>query len=130
MKIILSESQIKRLIESNTSLDNINNYLNKNLDPYRYHYALGESFVIPSRIILDGDLTDKDITVRVGVDKVYFNGQDVTKFAKDYALFSHDFENDTLLSSEFKNYLADKLNERVLKMVSTQITDFDVILEL
>lgn len=133
MKIILTESQIKKLVESKVPLDVLNNLINKNLENYKYNYVNldeGKSYIEPERIILEGDLTDKDITVRVIVGDIYYRGNNVTEFAKNYALYSDDYDEDTSMAYNFKRFISNTLNKKILKLTSTSINDTDVILDL
>ena len=128
MKIILTESQVQRLIEVNTAIDNLNNTINPT--DYTYQFGWGESYIIPSMVSLEGDISDKDVQVRVTVDKVIYKGEDVTEFAVNYTLYSGDYDVDTPLAFDFKNYIVNLVNSKVLRLVNQEISDYDVILEL
>jgi len=128
MKVILTESQVQRLIEVNTPLDNLNNIINAT--DYRYQFGLDNSYIIPNSVILEGDISDQDITVRVTVDKVIYEGEDITRFAKNYALYSGDYDEDTPLTFEFKNHIVKLINSKVLILLNQEISEYDVILEL
>jgi len=128
MKIILTESQVQRLIEANTALDNLNNTINP--ADYTYEFGWGESYIIPSMVSLEGDISDEDVQVRVTVDKVIYRGEDVTDFAINYALYSGDYDGDTPLAFDFKNYIVKLINSKVLRLVNQEIMEYDVILEL
>jgi len=128
MKIILTESQVQRLIEANTPLDNLNNMI----DPskFSYEFGWGESYIIPSMVSLEGSISDEDVQVRVTVDKVIYRGEDVTDFAINYALYSGDYDGDTPLAFDFKNHIVKLINSKVLRLVNQEIMEYDVILEL
>lgn len=128
MKIILTESQVQRLIEANTALDNLNNTINP--ADYTYEFGWGESYIIPSMVSLEGDISDEDVQVRVTVDKVIYRGEDVTEFAINYALYSGDYDGDTPLAFDFKNHIVRLINSKVLRLVNQEIMEYDVILEL
>lgn len=128
MKIILTESQVQRLIEANTPLDNLNNTINP--ADYTYEFGWGESYIIPSMVSLEGDISDEDVQVRVTVDKVIYRGEDVTDFAINYALYSGDYDGDTPLAFDFKNHIVKLINSKVLRLVNQEIMEYDVILEL
>jgi len=128
MKIILTESQVQRLIEANTALDNLNNTINP--ADYTYEFGWGESYIIPSMVSLEGSISDEDVQVRVTVDKVIYRGEDVTDFAINYALYSGDYDGDTPLAFDFKNYIVKLINSKVLRLVNQEIMEYDVILEL
>jgi hypothetical protein len=128
MKIILTESQVQRLIEANTALDNLNNTINP--ADYTYEFGWGESYIIPSMVSLEGDISDEDVQVRVTVEKVIYRGEDVTDFAINYALYSGDYDGDTPLAFDFKNYIVKLINSKVLRLVNQEIMEYDVILEL
>lgn len=130
MKIILTESQVNRLVEANTPLDTLNNYIHKNLSDYKYEYGFRQSYIQPTSVVLEGDLSDGDITVRVSVGDVFYNGEDVTEFAKNYALYSGDYDNDTSLAYDFKNFITNKLNKKILSLTPITISEFDIILDL
>lgn len=128
MKIVISENQLKRLVEANTPLDNINNFIN--LKDYVYNYGFGESNITPSSVIIEGELSDGDLTVRVTVDTVTYRGEDVSEFAKSYALYAGDYDQDTPLAFDYKDFVAKKINDKVLRMTPFTVTDYDIILEL
>jgi len=128
MKIILTESQVQRLIEANTALDNLNNTINP--ANYTYEFGWGESYIIPSMVSLEGSISDEDVQVRVTVDKVIYRGEDVTEFAINYALYSGDYDGDTPLAFDFKNHIVRLINSKVLRLVNQEIMEYDVILEL
>jgi hypothetical protein len=128
MKIILTESQVQRLIEANTPLDNLNNTINA--ANYTYQFGWGESYILPSDVSLEGDISDDDITVRVTIEKVIYRGEDVTEFAINYGLWSGDSDSDTPLAFDFKNHIARLINSKVLRLVNQEISEYDVILEL
>lgn len=128
MKIVISENQLKRLVEANTPLDNINNFIN--LKDYVYNYGFGESNITPSSVIIEGELSDGDLTVRVTVDTVTYRGEDVSEFAKSYALYSGDYDQDTPLAFDYKEFVTKKINDKALRMTPFTISEFDIILEL
>ena len=128
MKIILTESQVHRLIEANTALDSLNNTINPT--NYTYQFGWSENYIIPGIVSLEGDISDQDITVRVTIDKVIYEGEDITRFAKNYALYSGDYDEDTPLAFEFKNHIVKLINSKVLRLLNQEISEFDVILEL
>lgn len=128
MKIILTESQVQRLIEANTALDNLNNTINPT--EYTYKFGWGESYIVPGIVSLEGDISDEDVQVRVSVEKVTYRGEDVTEFAINYALYSGDYDGDTPLAFDFKNHIVRLINSKVLRLVNQEIMEYDVILEL
>lgn len=128
MKIVISENQLKKLVEANTPLDKINNFIN--LKDYVYNYGFGESNITPSSVIIEGELSDGDLTVRVTVDTVTYGGEDVSEFAKSYALYVGDYDQDTPLAFDYKEFVAKKINDKVLRMTPFTVTDYDIILEL
>jgi len=128
MKIILTESQVQRLIEANTPLDNLNNTINA--ADYTYQFGWGESYIIPGIVSLEGDISDEDVQVRVSVDKVIYRDEDITEFAINYALYSGDYDGDTPLAFDFKNHIVKLINSKVLRLVNQEISEYDVILEL
>lgn len=128
MKIILTESQVQKLIEANTALDSLNNTIKPT--NYAYQFGWGESYIIPSMVSLEGDISDEDVQVRVTVDKVIYRGEDVTEFAINYALYSGDYDGDTPLAFDFKNHIMKLINSKVLRLVNQEISEYDVILEL
>ena len=128
MKIILTESQVQRLIEANTALDNLNNTINP--ADYTYEFGWGESYIIPGIVSLEGDISDADISVRVTVDKVIYRGEDVTEFAINYALYSGEYGVDTPLAFDFKTHIVKLINSKVLKLMSQKIDDYDIILDI
>ena len=82
MKVIVKESQLLRLFEANTVVDNLNNMI----DPKKFIYEFGykDSFIEPESVMLEGSVEEEDIGVKVNIGKVMYNGQDVTEFANNY----------------------------------------------
>jgi len=130
MKVIISENQLNRLFESNTILDNLNNLINNN--DYIWNY--GNTSIIPSRVLLQGDGNlddDSELTLSVDVYEVLENGQDVTNFAKNWALWPGEGNDyDTPLSLEYKLFLSEKINQKILRLTSKRISEWDVELYL
>jgi len=50
--------------------------------------------------------------------------------AKNYALYSSDFDQDTALAFDYKTFIAKQMNSKVLSLINRSISEFDVILEL
>jgi len=127
MKIIVTENQLTRLFESNTSLDNLNNLIN--INEYRYEYGFGDAVISPSHVSLYGDLEDGDINLKVGIESVTWRGEDVTEFANNYALYSGDSDGHTSLAFDFIEFVITKINNRILRLTPFEISEWDVELE-
>jgi len=122
MEVIINESQMLRLFEVNTTLDNLNNLI----DPKKFIYEFGykDSFIEPSSVMLEGNIEDEDIGVRVTIGKVVYNGQDVTEFANNYVFFSGDGD-DSNFTLEYKVFISDKINQ-LLRVTPIKISEWDV----
>lgn len=122
MEVIINESQMLRLFEVNTTLDNLNNLI----DPKKFIYEFGykDSFIEPSSVMLEGNIEDEDIGVRVTIGKVVYNGQDVTEFANNYVFFSGD-GGDSNFTLEYKVFISDKINQ-LLRVTPIKISEWDV----
>ena len=126
MKIVITENQSTRLFESNTALDNLNNLININ----DYIWEHGQVYIKPSSVFLKGNLDEDDnLILAVDVDEVLYNGKDVTEFAVNWALWPGEME-DTQLAMEYKLFLSNKLNEKILRLTPIQISEWDVELHL
>ena len=70
MKVVINESQLLRLFEANTLVDNLNNLI----DPKKfiYEFGYGDTFILPSSVMIEGDIQDEDISVRVEIGKVIY----------------------------------------------------------
>ena len=129
MKIIVTENQLTRLFESNTVLDNLNNLID--INDYIWNYA--ETYIIPSRVLLEGDGNledDGELTLSVDIHEVLENGQDVTNFAKNWALWPGEGNDVTQLGMEYKLFLSEKINQKILRLTSKRISEWDVELHL
>jgi len=124
MEVIINESQMLRLFEVNTTLDNLNNLI----DPKKFIYEFGykDSFIEPSSIMLEGSIEDEDVGVRVNIGKVMYDGQDVTEFANNYVFFSGDGD-DSVLTNEYKIFVSDKINQ-LLRVTPIKTSEWDVYL--
>ena len=76
MKVVINESKLLRLFEANTLVDNLNNLI----DPKKfiYEFGYGDTFILPSSVMIEGDIQDEDISVRVEIGKVIYKVQEVT----------------------------------------------------
>jgi len=122
MEVIINESQMLRLFEVNTTLDNLNNLI----DPKKFIYEFGykDSFIEPSSVMLEGSIEDEDVGVRVNIGKVMYDGQDVTEFANNYVFFSGDGD-DSNITLEYKAFISDKINQ-LLRVTPIKISEWDV----
>ena len=89
MKIKITESQLNNLrkviSEGNTAIDDLNNLI----DPSDFTVEEDYTVVTFRHVILEGDIEDNDVSVRVDIDKIlytYYGEQDVTSFAMNWAL--------------------------------------------
>ena len=124
MKVIVKESQLLRLFEANTVVDNLNNMI----DPKKFIYEFGykDSFIEPESVMLEGSVEEEDIGVKVNIGKVMYNGQDVTEFANNYVFFSGEGE-DSVLTNEYKIFISDKINQ-LLRVTPIKTSEWDVYL--
>ena len=74
--------------------------------------------------MLEGNIEDEDIGVRVTIGKVVYNGQDVTEFANNYVFFSGDGD-DSNFTLEYKVFISDKINQ-LLRVTPIKISEWDV----
>ena len=132
MKFLINESQYLRLQDMISEQENVTQRINNliNLNDFVYEYGFRGSKIIPSNIVIQGDLKNNDIEVIVKVGEIIYEGNDVTEFAKNYALYSSDFDQDTTLAFDFKIFIAKQMNSKVLSLINRSISEFDVILEL
>lgn len=124
MKVIVKESQLLRLFEANTVVDNLNNMI----DPKKFIYEFGykDSFIEPESVMLEGSVEEEDIGVKVNIGKVIYNGQNVTEFASDYVFFSGDGD-DSILTNEYKIFVSNKINQ-LLRVTPIKTSEWDVYL--
>ena len=124
MKVIVKESQLLRLFEANTVVDNLNNMI----DPKKFIYEFGykDSFIEPESVMLEGSVEEEDIGVKVNIGKVMYNGQDVTEFANNYVFFLVDGD-DSVLTNEYKIFVSDKINQ-LLRVTPIKTSEWDVYL--
>ena len=124
MEVIINESQMLRLFEVNTTLDNLNNII----DPKKFIYEFGynDTFIEPTSVMLEGSIEDEDIGVKVNIGKVMYDGKDVTEFANNYVFFSGEGE-DSVLTNEYKIFISDKINQ-LLRVTPIKTSEWDVYL--
>lgn len=134
MKVIITESQLKRLFEANTLTDNLNNLINPK--DFIYQFGMGDTYIIPDNIIIEGDIEDgdeglkNDLQVRVTIDKVIYRGEDITEFAINWALWSGESDRNTELGHRYVLYVTEVINKRILRLSNLEISEWDVILDL
>ena len=111
MKVIITESQLKRLFEANTLTDNLNNLIKPK--DFIYQFGMGDTYIIPDNIIIEGDIEDgdeglnNDLQVRVTIDKVIYRGEDITEFAINWALWSGESDRNTELGHRYVLYVTE-----------------------
>jgi hydrogenase maturation factor HypE len=120
MEFILNESQYKRIFESNTVIDNINNLINSDVHEIKIDFVS----IILDKIIISGDVDSIDYVV-AKISKIYYRGQDVTEFSFHY-IFSDYNENEGDLSYDLKNKIANILNRKYLKYINTEVSDYQI----
>ena len=132
MKIKITESQLKNLkkvvSEGNTAIDDLNNLI----DPS--DFTVNEDFTVVTfrNVILEGDMVDNDISVRVVIDRVlytYDGEQDVTGFASMWAIKDVYSGEDLSLGYVINNRVADIMNAKYSKYIGVEVSEFDVIIE-
>lgn len=132
MKIKITESQLNNLkkviSEGNTAIDDLNNLI----DPS--DFTVNEDFTVVTfrNVILEGDMVDNDISVRVVIDRVlytYDGEQDVTGFASTWAIKDVYSGEDLSLGYVINNRVADIMNAKYSKFIGVKVSDFDIIIE-
>ena len=132
MKIKITESQLKNLkkviSEGNTAIDDLNNLI----DPS--DFTVNEDFTVVTfrNVILEGDMVDNDISVRVVIDRVlytYDGEQDVTGFASTWAIKDVYSGEDLSLGYVINNRVADIMNAKYSKFIGVEVSEFDIIIE-
>ena len=132
MKIKITESQLNNLkkviSEGNTAIDDLNNLI----DPS--DFTVNEDFTVVTfrNVILEGDMVDNDISVRVVIDRVlytYDGEQDVTGFASTWAIKDVYSGEDLSLGYVINNRVADIMNANYSKFIGVKVSDFDIIIE-
>ncbi|MDA9016622.1 hypothetical protein N9H63_01425 [bacterium] len=132
MKIKITESQLQKLrkviSEANTAIDDLNNII----DPS--DFTVNEDFTVVTfrNVILEGDMEDNDISVRVMIDKIlytYYGEQDVTSFAMTWAIKDVYSGEDFSLGHVINNRVADVMNAKYSKYIGVTVSEFDVIIE-
>ena len=132
MKIKITESQLQKLrkviSEANTAIDDLNNII----DPS--DFTVNEDFTVVTfrSVILEGDMEDNDISVRVMIDKIlytYDGQQDVTGFASTWALKDVYSGEDLSLGYVINNKVAEVMNAKYSKYIGVTVSEFDVIIE-
>lgn len=132
MKIKITENQLRRLKkvinEANTALDDLNNLI----DPS--DFTVEEEFTVVTfrHVILEGDIEDSDVSVRVGIDKIlytYYGEQDVTSFAMTWAIKDVYSGEDLSLGYVINNRVSEIMNAKYSKYIGVEISEYDVIIE-
>ena len=132
MKIKITESQLQKLrkviSEANTAIDDLNNII----DPS--DFTVNEDFTVVTfrNVMLEGDMEDNDISVRVMIDKIlytYYGEQDVTSFAMTWAIKDVYSGEDLSLGHVINNRVADVMNAKYSKYIGVTVSEFDVIIE-
>lgn len=132
MKIKITESQLNNLrkviSEGNTAIDDLNNLI----DPSDFTVNEDYTVVTFRHVILEGNVEDNDISVRVMIDKIlytYYGEQDVTSFAMTWAIKDHYTGEDLSLGHVINNKVADVMNAKYSKYIGVVISEYDVIIE-
>lgn len=132
MKIKITESQLQKLrkviSEGNTAIDDLNNII----DPS--DFTVEEDFTVVTfrHVILEGDIEDSDVSVRVGIDKIlytYYGEQDVTSFAMSWAIKDIYSGEDLSLGHVINNRVAEVMNKKYTKYIGIEISEWDIIIE-
>ena len=132
MKIKITESQLQNLTrvinEANTAVDDLNNLI----DPSDFTVNEDYTVVTFRHVMLEGNVEDNDISVRVMIDKIlytYYGEQDVTSFAMTWAIKDHYNGEDLSLGHVINNKVADVMNAKYSKYIGVVISEYDVIIE-
>lgn len=132
MKIKITESQLNNLrkviSEGNTAIDDLNNII----DPSDFTYEGDFTVVTFKSVMLEGDIEDNDISVRVFIDKIlytYDGEQDVTGFALTWAIKDIYSGDDLSLALAINNEVAKVMNDKYSKYIGVQVSEWDIIIE-
>lgn len=129
MKIQITESQLNRLHkvinEANTAIDNLNNLIN----PREVFVTTGFVVVSFQSIIIEGSIKDDDLSVRAMIDKIKYDGKDVTEFALAWALRDEWTSEDLPLGTQICIDISNFVNKEALSLVGSKVSEYDVILE-
>ena len=132
MKIKITESQLKNLkkviSEGNTAIDDLNNII----DPS--DFTINEDFTVVTfrNVMLEGDMVDNDISVRVVIDRVlytYGGEQDVTGFALTWAIKDHYSGEDLSLGDVINHAVSQVMNAKYSKYIGIEVSEYDIIIE-
>jgi len=132
VKIKITESQLNNLrkviSEGNTAIDDLNNLI----DPS--DFTVNEDFTVVTfkHIILEGDMEDNDVSVRVMIDKIlytYYGEEDVTSFAMTWAIKDVYSGEDLPLGYVINNRVSEIMNAKYSKYIGVEISEYDVIIE-
>lgn len=132
MKIKITESQLNNLrkviSEGNTAIDDLNNLI----DPS--DFTVNEDFTVVTfkHVILEGDMEDNDVSVRVMIDKIlytYYGEEDVTSFAMTWAIKDVYSGEDLPLGYVINNRVSEIMNAKYSKYIGVEISEYDVIIE-
>ena len=132
MKIKITESQLKNLkkviSEGNTAIDDLNNLI----DPS--DFTINEEYTVVTfrHVILEGDMVENDISVRVAVDRVFYTyggEQDVTGFALTWAIKDVYSGDDLPLGYVISERIAKIMNTKYSKYIGVKVSEYDVIVE-
>jgi hypothetical protein len=132
VKIKITESQLQKLrkviSEGNTAIDDLNNII----DPSDFTVEEDYTVVTFRHVILEGDIEDSDVSVRVGIDKIlytYYGEQDVTSFAMTWAIKDIYSGEDLSLGHVINNRVAEVMNKKYTKYIGIEISEWDIIIE-
>jgi len=132
VKIKITESQLEKLrkviSEANTAIDDLNNFI----DPSDFTVTEDFTVVTFRNVVLEGDMEDNDISVRVMIDKVlytYRGEQDVTSFAMTWAIKDVYSGEDLSLGHVINNRVAEVMNKKYTKYIGVEISEWDIIIE-
>jgi hypothetical protein len=129
VKIQITESQLNRLHkvinEANTAIDNLNNLIN----PKEVFVTTGFVAVSFQSIIIEGSIKDDDLSVRAMIDKIKYDGKDVTEFALAWALRDEWTSEDLPLGTQICIDISNFVNKEALSLVGSKVSEYDVILE-
>ena len=129
MRIKITENQLKRLNkvinEANTPIDNLNNLINaKDIT-----ITTGLVVVTFDSIMVEGDIKDGNMTVKCLIDKIKYDGKDVTDFALAWTLRNEWTSDDLPLGTIICTDLSEIMNKEFLSLIGVEISEYDVIIE-
>lgn len=127
MKILISEKQFnnvkKQLSEESNALESLNKFIETD-KIFKY----GSMDVYLTDIKLSGTIDDFFLESRI--EKIIYEGEDVTDFALNYATYDQWTGDDLPLGTLIKVFLSKNIDTMVKKTLKHDLSEYDVVLNL